>query len=138
VGRTLLGVALPRGKKLFVEVAKAIGLKEHISPRAMRRTFQDLARAAEIRDLVTRAVSGHATEDMHRHYSTVQTDEIREQHGDDLPLLASSGRRPAREGRSAFFAELRAVPILVTTGGTDDHAREPTTHHKERTAPSDH
>ena len=27
--------------------------------------------------MVTRAVSGHATEEMHRHYSTVQTDEIR-------------------------------------------------------------
>lgn len=36
----------------------------------MRRTFQDLARAAQVNDLVTRAVSGHATEAMHHHYST--------------------------------------------------------------------
>jgi hypothetical protein len=37
----------------------------------MRRTFQDLARAAEVKDLVTRAISGHATETMQHHYSTV-------------------------------------------------------------------
>lgn len=64
-------------KKPFDDVAKAIGLKKHVSPRAMRRTFQDLARAASVGDLVTRAVSGHATEEMQRHYSTVRADEIR-------------------------------------------------------------
>jgi hypothetical protein len=37
----------------------------------MRRTFQDLARAAEVRDVVTRSISGHATEEMQRRYSTV-------------------------------------------------------------------
>jgi hypothetical protein len=43
----------------------------------MRRTFQDLARAAEVSDVVTRAVSGHATEAMQRRYSTVSADEMR-------------------------------------------------------------
>ena len=41
----------------------------------MRRTFQDLARAAEVKDIVTRAISGHATETMQHHYSTVAADE---------------------------------------------------------------
>jgi integrase len=50
-------------------------LKKHISPRAMRRTFQDLARAAEVRDVVTRSISGHATEEMQRRYSTVSPTE---------------------------------------------------------------
>jgi site-specific recombinase XerC len=58
-------------KKPFVTVAGAIGLKKHVSPKAMRRTFQDLARAAEVKDIVTRAISGHATETMQHHYSTV-------------------------------------------------------------------
>ncbi len=62
-------------KKPFATVAKALELKQHISPRAMRRTFQDLARAAEVKDLVTRAISGHATETMQHHYSTVAADE---------------------------------------------------------------
>ncbi len=43
----------------------------------MRRTFQDLARAAEVKDIVTRAVSGHATETMQQHYSTVNAEEMR-------------------------------------------------------------
>ena len=64
-------------KKPFDDVGRAIGLAKHVSPRAMRRTFQDLARAAAVGDLVTRAVSGHATEQMHRHYSTVGVEEIR-------------------------------------------------------------
>jgi integrase len=64
--------------KPFREMAKAMNLKKTITPRAMRRTFQDLARAAEVRDIVTRAVSGHATESMQRHYSTVHPDEIRQ------------------------------------------------------------
>lgn len=57
--------------KPFADVAAAIGLKKHISPRAMRRKFKDLARAAEVRDVVTRSISGHATEEMQRGYSTV-------------------------------------------------------------------
>jgi hypothetical protein len=43
--------------KPFADVAKAIELKKHISRRAMRRTFQDLARTAEVRDIVTRSIS---------------------------------------------------------------------------------
>ena len=61
----------------FDEVASALGLNKKITPRAMRRTFQDLARAAEVKDVVTRAVSGHATEAMQRHYSTVSAIEMK-------------------------------------------------------------
>ena len=43
----------------------------------MRRTFQDLCRAAAVGDLVTRSISGHATESMQRHYSTVALEEQR-------------------------------------------------------------
>ncbi len=64
--------------KPFVDVSQAIGLKYVITARAMRRTFQDLCRAAEMRDVVTRAVSGHATEAMQRRYSTVSMEERRE------------------------------------------------------------
>ena len=38
-------------KKPFVAVAAAIGMTKHVSPKAMRRTFQDLARAAEVKDI---------------------------------------------------------------------------------------
>jgi hypothetical protein len=43
----------------------------------MRRTFQDLCRAAEVKDLVTRSISGHVTEAMQRHNSTVAPQEQR-------------------------------------------------------------
>ena len=81
-------------KKPFDDVAKAIGLTKHVSPRAMRRTFQDLARAASVGDLVTRAVSGHATEDMQRHYSTVGSDEIRRSLGRVADVVSLDAFRP--------------------------------------------
>ncbi|HEY4014286.1 MAG TPA: hypothetical protein VGM06_13175 [Polyangiaceae bacterium] len=62
-------------KKPFAAVTNAMGLTKRVSPKAMRRTFQDLARAAQVKDIVTRAISGHATETMQHHYSTVAADE---------------------------------------------------------------
>lgn len=54
-----------------------MGLSKTITPRAMRRTFNDISRVAGVSDKVTRAVSGHATSQMHWHYSTIGRDEIR-------------------------------------------------------------
>ena len=59
-------------------ILRAAGITKHISPRAMRRTYQDLARAAKVHDFVAEAISGHATIEMHRHYSTVDGSEVRE------------------------------------------------------------
>ena len=64
--------------KPFRAVAATVKLGKRLTPRGMRRTYQDLARAAEMRDLVTRAISGHATEQMQQHYSTVAQSEMRE------------------------------------------------------------
>jgi len=64
--------------KPFAEVSDAIGLPYRFTPRGMRRTYQDLARAAGIHDVVTRAISGHATETMQHHYSTARGVEIRD------------------------------------------------------------
>ena len=62
----------------FEKTSEAIKLGKRVTPRAMRRTYQDLARAAEMKDLVTRAISGHATEQMQQHYSTVAQTEMRQ------------------------------------------------------------
>jgi hypothetical protein len=62
----------------FREIIKKLEWKKKLTPRSMRRTFQDLARAAEVRDIVTRSVSGHSTEAMQRHYSTVSSQEQRD------------------------------------------------------------
>ncbi len=43
----------------------------------LRWYVRDLCRASEIKDVLTRPISGHATEAMQRHYSTVSGDEQR-------------------------------------------------------------
>jgi hypothetical protein len=64
--------------KPFDEVSKAISLNFNFTPRGMRRTYQDLARAAGIHDAVTRAISGHATRAMQLHYSTASSGEVKQ------------------------------------------------------------
>ena len=61
--------------KPFAEIVKALKLPYKFTPRGMRRTYQDLARAAGIHDAVTRAISGHATPAMQLHYSTARGNE---------------------------------------------------------------
>jgi site-specific recombinase XerC len=56
--------------KPFKSIAKAMGLKKQISPKAMRRSFQDAMRGAEVANVVVRSISGHLTEQMHQRYST--------------------------------------------------------------------
>lgn len=74
-------------KKAFAEVGRAIGLKKKFSPRGMRRTFNDLARAAKVESLVTKSISGHLTDRMKDHYSTVSPVEQRESIGRVLDLV---------------------------------------------------
>ena len=62
-------------RKPFKAVTAALALKKKVTPRAMRRSFQDLARTAQVADVVRRSISGHATEQMQRHYSTVSETE---------------------------------------------------------------
>jgi integrase len=62
--------------KPFSEVGRAIRLRKRITPRAMRRTFQDLARNADIEAIVRQKICGHATDEMSDLYSTVPQREI--------------------------------------------------------------
>jgi integrase len=58
--------------KPFRAIAKAMGLKKRISPKAMRRSFQDAVREARVADVVVRSISGHLTEQMQQRYSTAR------------------------------------------------------------------
>lgn len=64
--------------KPFRDVAQHIGLKHDFTARGMRRTFQDLARKAQVEALVQRSICGHSTEKMQEYYSTVGPDEQRD------------------------------------------------------------
>lgn len=63
--------------KPIQRIADAAGIKKRLSPKLMRRTFQDLCRVAQVQDIVARAVSGHTTVEMQAHYSTVAGSEVR-------------------------------------------------------------
>lgn len=62
-------------KKPLERICKHAGIKKHLTPRFMRRTYQDLCRAAGVSGLVQKSMSGHATETMVEHYSTVAATE---------------------------------------------------------------
>lgn len=64
--------------KPFAAISEAIELGYSFTQKDMRRAFNDLARAAKVEAIVTRSISGHLTERMQHHYSTVRPDEQRE------------------------------------------------------------
>ena len=73
--------------KPFAAVSREIGLTKHFTPRGLRRTFQDLARAASVESLIQKSISGHATDAMKDHYSTVSPHEQRAGIGRVIGLL---------------------------------------------------
>ncbi|MFI5297019.1 MAG: tyrosine-type recombinase/integrase [Polyangiales bacterium] len=84
--------------KPLADVAEELKLGKKISQRALRRTFNDLARAAQVNDLVTRSISGHLTEKMQHHYSTVNADEQRAALAKVISLLDRRAASPASAG----------------------------------------
>lgn len=106
----------------IAEVAAELGIKKHLTQRALRRTFNDLARAAQVNDLVTRSISGHLTEQMQRHYSTVNGDEQRAALAKVIRLVDA---RPARPPRSAASG---AAP-----GGEDGGEEAPSSGEESKT-----
>ncbi len=98
--------------KAFAVVGGLIGLKKNFTPRGMRRTFNDLARVANVEALVTRSISGHLTEAMREHYSTVSPVEQRgsfascraaRRRGTRRPRAASGTHRGTRRGLAVLF-----------------------------------
>jgi hypothetical protein len=86
--------------KPFQDVLKALGWSLRLTPRSMRRTFQDLARQADVHDVVTRAISGHQTERMQRHYSTAQREEMRVAVGKVISIATARQLRRRRAKKS--------------------------------------
>jgi integrase len=65
-------------RKPFDEVLAATGILRRFTAKGMRRTFNDITRLAGVRDVVIRAISGHATPTMQERYSTVDVHERRQ------------------------------------------------------------
>lgn len=83
--------------KPFRKVTEACGIKKTITPRAMRRTFKDLARAVKLEAVVGKAISGHQTDAMHLLYSTAQDVEVEK----GLAKVVSIATRRPRKGRKS-------------------------------------
>ena len=73
--------------KSFSGVAGLIGLKKNFTPRGMRRTFNDLMRIAQVEAIITKSISGHLTDRMREHYSTVTPEEQRRSIGNVVELF---------------------------------------------------
>jgi integrase len=70
--RSLSSLAKP-----FAKVAESIGVKFRFTQRGMRRTFNDLSRAAKLEPDIIRSISGHHTDQMREWYSTYRAGERR-------------------------------------------------------------
>jgi hypothetical protein len=66
----------------------------------MRYTFTDLVRRANVDAVVRRALTGHVTEQMQRHYSHVSLDEKRAAVAGVLKLVPTGGDRGGDEEKS--------------------------------------
>ena len=82
--------------KPFRDVLKALGWTVKLTPKGMRRTFNDLARQAHVHDIILRAISGHQTERMQRHYSTAQQEEMRAAVGKVISIATARQLRRRR------------------------------------------
>jgi hypothetical protein len=89
--------------KPFAAAIEAMDLGYTFTQRGMRRTFNDLARHAKIEAIVTRSISGHLTERMQDHYSTVASDEQRTSIAKVIELFS-----PARADSAEEDADHRA------------------------------
>ena len=63
--------------KAWQRCLQTAGIERRFTPHGLRYTFTDLIRRANVDAVVRRALTGHVTEAMQQHYSTVGLDEKR-------------------------------------------------------------
>lgn len=64
-------------RNAIVRTAKEVGLEKRITPHMMRYLFNDLLRQAGVDQVTRKSLTGHVTDEMTEHYSTVRLDEKR-------------------------------------------------------------
>jgi integrase len=99
------------------KIAKAAGIKQHLTARFMRRTFQDLGRQAKVHDFVVRAISGHATVAMQERYSSVAGDEVRAGLAKVISLAGFTRDRGERNPESGYGGGYAATDSTVAEKG---------------------
>ena len=103
-----------------IEVAE---IGHRFTVHGMRYTFTDLVRRANVDAVVRRALTGHVTEQMQRHYSHVSLDEKRAAVAGVLRLVPPSGGDRGGDQRKGRLAQSRRRP----EGFERDKGFEPST-----------
>jgi hypothetical protein len=88
----------------------------------MRRTFQDLAREANIDSIVQRSICGHATQEMSELYSTVGQKEIQRAVGKVISMV---GYRELTLGAVAEYARSKQAENGPSEGPDDPPPARP-------------
>jgi hypothetical protein len=99
--------------KPFKAVAEDMKLGFTFTPRGMRRTFNDLARAASLEAIVTRSISGHLTEQMQNHYSTVRGPEQRDGISRVVDLMTTAPATPSTCESGTHSGTQPPDPVLI-------------------------
>lgn len=94
--------------KAWKRCLEATGISRRFTVHGLRYTFTDLVRRADVDAVVRRALTGHVTEEMQRHYSTVGLDEKR-------AAVAGVYRLVSGHGSSATRAPGRGSGLQVGT-----------------------
>jgi integrase len=84
----------------FAKAKKTAGITKRFTVHGLRYTFTDLVRRANVDAVVRRALTGHVTEEMQRHYSTVGLDEKRAAIAGVLRLVPPSGGNEGGSGEA--------------------------------------
>jgi len=93
------GLRGPRDlRRLFEAAQEELKLTKKVTGRALRRTFQDLTREAEVDAFIAKAISGHGTDAMRQHYSTASDVEVAT---GIAKVISLAGVRERRMKRSA-------------------------------------
>jgi len=111
--------------KPFKDICQHLSLGKKVTPKAMRRTFQDLARRAAVDGLVQRSICGHLTEEMTERYSSVAQVEVEAALGKVVSLAGYRDllRGPTGEMRSGGKVVGKTIP---TTEESNASGLQPT------------
>jgi integrase len=83
-------------------------LTKRFTVHGLRYTFTDLVRRANVDAVVRRALTGHVTEEMQRHYSTVGLDEKRAAIAGVFRLVAPETHPGGGSGGGSEFTPTRS------------------------------
>ena len=114
--------------KPFKDVCQHLSLGKKVTPKAMRRTFQDLARRAAVDGLVQRSICGHLTEEMTERYSSVAQAEVEAALGKVVSLAGYRGLlRAAGGGKKRSGGKVVGKPITTPTTAAASPSQVPVT-----------